>query len=117
MNVGDKQNVAFTIRGCTGFVLGAPIINEKAIGSVAEAIAFVFEEPLRAGVEWLATDLPTVPLLERLKEILPNLKSLCNDTTHFAMNYENAFGHKRTYGSRMLRKMRWKFNVPISTGD
>ena len=53
-------------------------------------------------IEYLATDAPSMKLLEELKETLPNLVGMSLDLVRLAMHSESASARKRTAGSATL---------------
>ena len=102
VRVGSQTNVAFTIRGCNGFLFDMPIIDEHNSEAVAQATKGAIREHDRDAVHWVVLDKPNLPLLLSLQSALPKLRSLCQDTEHLSMRYKSAFGGKQTMGLSIL---------------
>ncbi|CAK9093350.1 Uncharacterized protein SCF082_LOCUS43912 [Durusdinium trenchii] len=107
----DDESIrrVITVRGKTGAVVamfGAP-------GEGAADLRRGLENNLPTAalhqIQYLATDAPSVKLLEELKETLPNLEGISLDPVHLAMHYESASARKKTAGSATLRKCLAKF--------
>lgn len=102
---------AFTVRGASGYLVGVPLIPMEDPVSIQKALTSVVAEGDRHLVKWLIFDQCSGALFLRLREAFPELRGLCTDTTHLAMKYEGARGHRSSPGSRLLRQALRKFNM------
>jgi hypothetical protein len=65
-------------------------MSHENAASISYAIRTTLPEAGRAQVLYVSTDDPSPALFTSLKEVFPNLKTLCLDATHIAMVYEYA---------------------------
>jgi hypothetical protein len=66
-----------------------PMSHENA-ASISRAVRTALPVDGRAQVLYVSTDDPCPALFNNLKEVFPNLRTLCLDATHLAMVYEYA---------------------------
>lgn len=73
---------------------------------------FLTEIPaeVREQVQFVASDQPAGVLMDRLKDVLPNLRAVYLDEVHLCIVWQVAFWRKSSPGQRALRRVQAKFN-------
>ena len=99
-----------SVRGMTGAVVGLCASRGEAAEDLSACLRNSIPGCYLGNVRHIASDNPSQKMLLELRKILPNLEGLSLDPIHVAMHYEDAFGRRRTQGSRLLRSLMAKFN-------
>ncbi|CAK0899357.1 unnamed protein product, partial [Prorocentrum cordatum] len=82
--VDDQLHVVFTMRGWTGAVLLAMPIQTEKTENARCALSLAFPASKLAQVQYLVTDDPSAKLLDGLREVCGNLKTIALDCCHLA---------------------------------
>ncbi len=98
------------MKGRTGAVLGLLPVSSKKSEVVRQAIDDSFGSVAKNQVLYVFCDNASPKLLADLTGVLPMLKAMALDPVHLPIVYEYSTWHKRTEGSRFLRKIMSKFN-------
>ena len=98
-----------TVHGRTGAVLMTELVRSEGGGDIAKAFETVVKEEIRHQIEAIASDQPSVALLDALRAVCPRLQCLYLDSIHIVIVYNSTFWHKPSLGQSMLRRMQVKF--------
>ena len=116
--VGDSEakRRILTLRGRTGAVLSMHAIKSEASDVIKDFLLDTVPLDIRAQVQFVASDQPSVALLQQLRIALPSLQAIHLDEVHLAIVWNIAFWRKSTPSQQALRRVQAKFNrVDIST--
>jgi len=105
----EAKRRLLTVMGVASTPLGVYAVRDEAADSLADVLVREWSMEQRAAVLSITVDNPFARLVERLSEIMPNLRLVCLDPPHLSFKYEQHHGDRRTAGSRVLRKMMGKF--------
>ena len=94
-----------TVRGRTGAVLMMRPVPSEKTEAVVEALTQEFSEDELNLIRYVATDSPSSKFYSELKAVCPQLLAISLDPIHLAIVYEYAQWHKKTPGSKLLRRV------------
>ena len=114
---GVAKRKILTVIGRTGSCVLLKAITEESAQSYADTMNEEFCSDELANVMTVRTDNASGAQWKALKDVLPNLMILCEDTVHISMTYEMCFFKKSTEGSAVLRSIMDMFNKVDANRD
>ena len=110
----DAKYCLFTVRGRTGLVAGLQPMRYENSRTVQLALQDIFDESKLATIKHVASDDPSIALLQHLRAIMPALRGISKDPMHlffyfkrrFKKSPKESFGYKAT---RDIKKICSKF--------
>ena len=82
-----------------------PVPTEKSEAVVVEALMQEFSEDELSLIRYVATNSPSSKFYNELTAVCLQLRAICLDPIHLVMVYEYAQWHKKTPGSKLLRRV------------
>ena len=104
----DAKYCLFTVRGRTGLVAGLQPMRYENSRTVQLALQDIFDESKLATIKHVASDDPSIALLEHLRAIMPALRGISKDPMHLFFYFKRRFkkSPKESFGYQATRDIK-----------